>query len=464
MKNIKVRYTIPLIFLLTLLVGLTKAPLIAVDGNRGVFLLLSAVLLWNIQIIPGAYASFFILILIAATGDGNLEHVLAGFANPGLFFLLTVTLIGVSFARRGIVGYLVLRWAGFCRSARSCRLYCMAVTILMPLIIPAATVRTRLTEPIIKELAIMNGFSENGPFVRSTALIVGGMSSVATLAYMTGGGNSVMASQLIGRFTGSDISWLSWLTLMLPLAWLIIILCSFFLPFTFPGKESTQGHGGNMLHSDKKLDFQEKTGLFIVIIMIVFWISEPLTGIDPVIVAFGGIVLLAVPGIELLREEDLKNLDWHTIILLGTAFSLGKQLNEEGVGEKAAGMLVHNISFINPDVPGLSFLVLLSVLCLGRIFFISPVSFLTLAMPVVLPFSQSMNLNPFVVGLSTAIVAGTVNVLPTQSPGLIMLHSTYKFTFKEFLSLSWVSTLVAVLVIIFAYFIYWPWMLNIVGR
>lgn len=171
-----------------------------------------------------------------------------------------------------------------------------------------------------------------------------------------------------------------------------------------------------------------------------------------------------MPGIELLREEDLKNMDWHTIILLGTAFSLGKLLNEEGVGEKASDMLAHNISFLDPDLPGLSFLVLLSLLCLGRILFISLVSFLTLAMPVVLPFAQSMNLNPLVVGLSTALVAGSINVLPTQSPGLIMLHSTYKFSFSEFLSLSWVSTLVAVLVSIFAYFIYWPWMLNMVGH
>lgn len=289
MKNIKARNTITLIFLLTLLVGLIKAPLIAVDGNKGAFLLLSAVLLWNIQIIPGAYASFFILILIAASGNGDLEHVLAGFANPGLFFLLTVTLIGVSFARRGIVGYLVLRWAGFCRSARSCRLYCMAVTILMPLIIPTATVRTRLTEPIIKELAVMNGLNQNGPFVRSTALIVGGMSSVATLSYMTGGGNSVMASQLIGKFTGGGISWISWMVLMLPLAWLIIILCSFLVPLAFPGKEPSLGQSGNILRSDKKLDAQEKTGIAIVLLMIVFWLSEPLTGIDPVIVAFVGL-------------------------------------------------------------------------------------------------------------------------------------------------------------------------------
>lgn len=201
-----------------------------------------------------------------------------------------------------------------------------------------------------------------------------------------------------------------------------------------------QGQGANILNQGRKLGFQEKTALFIVFIMIVFWISEPLTGIDPVIVAFAGVVLLAMPGIEILREEDLKSIDWHTIILLGTAFSLGKLLNEEGVGDKAANWLVYKISALNSDFPGLSFLGLLLFLCMARDLFISSVSFLTLAMPVVLPVSESMDLNPLFMGLSTAIVAGVVNVLPTQSPGLIMLHNTYRFTFKEFLFLSWVST------------------------
>ncbi|MFZ5641531.1 MAG: anion permease [Bacillota bacterium] len=237
MSNMKIIRCILSILLLTLLVGLSKAPLISVNGNKAVFLLLAVVLLWNTRVIPGSYASFFILVLMASAGNIDLEQVLAGFANPGLFFLLTVTLIGLSFDRRGIVGHLVLKWAEFCRSARSSLLYCMAVTVMMPLIIPAATVRTRLTEPIIRELAIMNGFGENGRFVRSSALIVGGMSSVATLAYMTGGGNSIVASQLIGSFTSTNVSWFLWVTFMLPLAWLIIFLCTVFLPPMFPGKE-----------------------------------------------------------------------------------------------------------------------------------------------------------------------------------------------------------------------------------
>ncbi|NHM28749.1 hypothetical protein G7K71_17625 [Desulfofundulus sp. TPOSR] len=453
--------------LLVILVGLSIVPLKLLPDREAVLLiLLMAVIMWNTLVIPGIYGSMLVLVLMA-TGSkvDSMEEVFSGFASQELFFLLSVTLIGISFARQGLINYFVMRWARFCRSILLSRLFCMGVSLLMPLLIPSAAVRTRLIEPVIKELSLQNGFSLNGWFVRSTVLLIGGTSSVASLAFMTGGVNTIMAAEMLSDLMARNITWFLWLLLMLPLAWLMVFLCTLMLPLLFRGKEvaSEKIASGCELNFNKKLSFQEKIAAGVVLLMIIFWVTEPLTGINPVIVALTGVILLALPGVEIIQKRDLNAVDWDTLILLGTAFSLGNLIKTHGVGEWMTGVFITKFSAIGLSSPGLSFLSMLLLLCFVRVFFVSPVTFLTLSLPIVYPITGAMGLNPYYFGLVTTIIAAGISVLPAQSPSLLMLNNAYHFKFREFVSLSCVSTVTTIIISILAYYIYWPLLFSIVS-
>jgi solute carrier family 13 (sodium-dependent dicarboxylate transporter), member 2/3/5 len=317
------------------------------DGlNRGglisLGLLLAGILLWITEAMPLAISALLLMVLMPYLGVTNFPNVWAKFISPVIFFViaafgLTVALLKTNIPLR--ITASLMKWSGT-----------NAPKLVFGFLLCTALVSTIVTNTA--DCALFMGLALS--MLRANNSIPGKsnlgkclMMGVPMAAVIGGGVTpagvsiNIMAMNMFTSHTGITIKFLDWVAMGLPMAIILLPICWWCLIRAFKPEDISEESLQTVLKQADvlgPLNIVEKKVLAIVTLMLVFWVAGNwVPALDATAVAVFGLVVMFLPGVDLLTFDELtKGVSWNVVLLIGGVQSLAAGILSTG----AAGWLV----------------------------------------------------------------------------------------------------------------------------
>jgi sodium-dependent dicarboxylate transporter 2/3/5 len=314
---------IPIIVIFFLLL-LTPAPEgLSAEGWRAVAVFVLVVCLWVTELVPLPVAAILGAVLQPLLGIAAPALALSGFASSSVFLILAGFIIAAGLVRTGLDRRIAYAFVGMSRKPDLILLCFILVTGLLSMLI-SNTATVLLMLPIAVTIAAKTGLD------RKMLLLAAAFSANAGGAgLLVGTPPNVMASQAIGW------GFYQWMLVGLPFA--VIMLVGLWLCFRLDFHPHRVSHPGR-LESLGRMTAGEWKCAGVILFTLALWVTEPLHGIDSVVVGLAGGMLMFLLLFDWRFFE--RETDWGAIILIGGAISLGNALAGTGAAAWIAGSLL----------------------------------------------------------------------------------------------------------------------------
>jgi len=247
----------------------------------------------------------------------------------------------------------------------------------------------------------------------------------------------------------SDISFLKWMLLGVPLSLLMLwisyqLMVNVFFKIRIKSLPEVAELLDKQAEQLGRIKPAEKRSLLIFSLAAFFWIfGQPLNtliayaGYDfkieeyAVAMAFGSLLFI-IPKAKgsrekLLQAGDLKYISWGILVLFGGGMCMAKGLETTGV-IRFAGEWIQQTQ--QGNFPALLFLVILSALFLTEL--MSNVALSQIYIPVVFGISQSMGVdNPHIMGITVTIACSFAFMFPISTPPNAVVFSSGRVKMKD---------------------------------
>lgn len=299
-------------------------------------LLLAGILLWITEVMPLAISALLLMVLMPYLGVMNFATVWAKFISSVIFFViaafgLTVALLKTNIPLR--ITATLMQWSG--TNAPKLVLGFMFCTALVSTIV-TNTADCALFMGLALSLLRANN-AVPGKSNLGKCLMIG-----VPLAAMLGGGVTpagvsinIMAMNMFSTHTGITISFFDWIVMGLPMCMILLPICWWCLVKTFKPEEIAEESLQAILEQAEVLgpmNIVEKKVLIIIALLLVLWVSSTwVPAIDATAVAVFGLVVMFLPGVDLLTFDELsKGVSWNIILMIGGVQSLASGILSTG--------------------------------------------------------------------------------------------------------------------------------------
>ncbi|MDV2581416.1 SLC13 family permease [Alkalibacillus haloalkaliphilus] len=422
--------------------------------------LVIAIYLWTLSMMPQGASSILVLALLIGLGVvDEPDQAFQGFLTTGLYFIVLLSLISQVLVIVGfdqVIARLFQQFSGGRVSRLVVSLPIMMV--LLPIILPSAVARYKILEPLIKRMNDLNGFSNESVFNKFGLFVISFLNQKGTFIVFTGGGFAVIAYQLMVEYNVAQIQWLEWMGLMAPPLFVITLFSSIFVWFYFKwktGEESNVQIEVPNHHLEEKQVEHPKFWyvVFAFLAMVVAWIATDPTVVPIILPPMLMVAFLAIPAIGLVNNQLIRNFDWETFLLLGTSFSLGFIMAENGTAEMIATALIQLV----PDGASTWMKVIFIILFIGimRWMFTNSTSAIVVIFPIMMSYASLIDLSPVALALLIMTVIGGTILIPIHAPTTYYASLAGVYTKGEQFVVGIISSTVATVVALLAVFLYW---------
>ncbi|MFX1541095.1 MAG: SLC13 family permease [Promethearchaeota archaeon] len=411
-------------------------------------LLVLAAALWITESIPLAATSLLIALLQPLFGIQGFNDALAPFFNPVVVLLLGGFLLAIAVDRHDLderMGEAILKRLG--SKPHWIVLGLMLGTALLSMWISntaAAALMITVAIPVANRVE-----DPKGKLQKIMILAVAYSASLGGFMTLIGSPPNALAAAFLALPPASTpISFLGWSLYALPLALLMIFVTWGILFARFrtdvkyipPVETST----------NRELTGRQKGTLVIFLLAVALWLTEPFHPLNSAMVAAAIAVILFVVG--LLKREDVKKVDWNTLLLFGGGLSLGAALQVSGLADVITG----GILTLVPIVGYVGIVALLAIAALLFSMVASNTASASIFIPISISVAISSGANPVIFAVLIAICSSIDFMLPIGTPPNAIAYSTGRVTMKDMITTGIALNILSLLVtLILAYFI-WP--------
>ncbi|SEH54871.1 Di-and tricarboxylate transporter [Halopenitus malekzadehii] len=448
--------------------GLSRSGLIAL----GIFGF--GLVLWQSEAVPHVVTSLLVVGFLYAFGTvSTFEAAATGFASTLFFFFFALLVLGHAISKVGLdarVARRLLASASTPRASfRQTSRYVLALSFLMP----SALARMVAFTPIIEEVADIYDLDADHPFRTSSFLLLGQLNPIASMSLMTGGGLPIIGAQLI-QTSGYTINWITWALYMIPPAVFIYVVGVISLEWLHPiasdsGRRTTDGDGragtdkdgrpetdGDGAVDDPEPITRDQWAVGLVMgATLLSWAASPFLGIPTVLPAIVAVGVLSLPAVGVLDVEDMTEVSWGVLFLIGGMFSLIDVLEATGAFEWLVAVGSAVIPF-GAFAPATIVIVLLALVLGIRLLFPSGSACLIVVVPILVTFARTYDLNGLFLSLSAVVVAGSTVLVPLHVPPALLAFNRGHVDTREVFALGVVTILAAIVAIAGAWLVYWP--------
>jgi len=276
-----------------------------------------------------------------------------------------------------------------------------------------------LVLPILQEIDRETKFPQTVLLGIAIACNIGGMTtpiaSPQNAAALTALSSSISES--------CTISFFQWMAVSMPLTVLFLVFSWAFLYFVYFRPMLRELPVLN-LKKHEKMTWKHIYVIVVTVITICLWCTTTLTAkyVGNIgLLSLLPVIFLYAPGV--LHKEDLREIDWHILLLLGGGTALGKVVKASGLLAEVAGMLQQLLQNAS----------LWAVLAVFNLFIIVVTNFIShtvgaiTILPIVAEVAFDLNDTPPLVVLCGVIACSGASMLPVSSfPNIICYASTDK--------------------------------------
>ena len=423
----------------------------------GVFLL--AVILWLSEALAYTVTSIIAVTLLFALGvTDSFAEAVSGFASTLVFFLILLMLLGNSISAVGLDDRAARRLLSG-RSTPAMTIRSLATNVFgLSFLMPSAVARAVTFMPIVETMTEAYHLDEASRFRRASYIIIGHINPLASMAIMTGGGMSIISSQIMTTQI-TPISWLTWAIVMLPPVTVLYLGAALSVGLVYPADDTIVTDELEEADAQAALSRDERLVLAVMAGAVGLWVIGSFTGMPTILPAVLAVAILAAPGIGIITEDDVRSISWGVLFVIGAMFSILEVMQTEGT----LVFVVERITEVLPFATMSTWQVvatLLLVTAVVRTMFSTASAAVIIILPIMIEFAESLALDPLFMGFSVMFLIGATTFLPFNTTAVLLSHDRGPLSISEVFRFGMVTAVLAVAVLIIAWVGYWPLVLS----
>jgi sodium-dependent dicarboxylate transporter 2/3/5 len=286
-------------------------------------------------------------------------------------------------------------------------------------------------------IPIVSAMPPGEPFKKAIILGIPFASNIGGIGTPIGTPPNAIALGILSQM-GRGLTFIEWMYRGVPVVIVLLIVCWFLLCRLFPpGVERIALHFGKQERMGRKPKFV----LFVFAGVVALWLTSKWHGIPSAIVSLIPLVILF--GLRLLRDDDLQDLGWGILFVVGGGMSLGIAMRESGL----TGWMVHQLPF--QAVGPFGVLLVFGVVAAAMTSFISNSATANLLLPIAVGVSA---VEPAATAAAVAIASSAAMILPISTPPNAIAYGSGFVNVRDMARAGSIVTAIAIPVI--AAFIY----------
>ena len=403
----------------------------------------SSIVLWITEAVASYMTSLMVILAIVLTGVTTQKEAFAQLGHPVMWlnilsFVLASMLVKTRAAKRFALWF-VLK---FGKSASGIFFSFLVINVVLSMFISATTVKATILLPIFMVVAAIFGASqgERNNFGRNLVLQNLFQVNIGASAFMTGSGANLLAVSLImGAYSTYSFGYTDWLVAGFPLAMILLFLGWFVgVKIIFPLKpdeKKPQIEGGMIrlrseLDAMGKMTVDEYKAIAIFVGVLLLWVTGEWHGIDETTVAFMGAIVALMPGIGVVKWNDV-DIPWHLMLFSAGAYTLGSGLNATDLPAIIvnAGMDALGITGNTPFI--VLYLLFTGLMLFSGLLFQSKTMRALIFIPIAIGVEQQFGFLPLSLSFPVALLIEHVYVLPFNSKPAALLYTTNHYSWSD---------------------------------
>ncbi len=382
---------------------------LAWEGQVFLGLTLMTVVWWAAQVAQSGYVGGFYIVCLCILKLADTKVIFASWTGSTLWLVIGAYMIATAVKRSGLgerISYMYI--LKFVRSWKSIIIGIFVLTLILSLLIPNPWSRAFLI------MSVMSVIIKAAKMPKEDAVKVGftvfAASVPVSLIFMTG--DSII-NPLVISYSTESINFVRWFVIMGPPAIFLSIMNILLILILFkPTKEVSMNFEEVKKAQSElgKVNEKEIRTLIWILIAIILWVTNGITGLDIGWVTLAVAMCLSLPVIgNVLTAKEWGEVPVHVLVFLTAAMAIGKVGAETGLNDWLAvtlfpGKMPENI-FILAIFIGVIAVVI-------HMFIGSVIAAMGVAVPAVLVCTNALGINPFVIAAIIYLVVYTHYVMP----------------------------------------------------
>jgi sodium-dependent dicarboxylate transporter 2/3/5 len=260
----------------------------------------------------------------------------------------------------------------------------------------------------------------------------------------------------------------------MPVSILLLVLLFFVLILIFPNRIKSNADFENMITADVAelgpMSVPEKRVLIIFSMTALLWIFRSLINQlnfvkldDSMIAILGAVLMFAVPAGDntvnsgkLLTWADTSKMAWGILLLFGGGIALAGALEKSGIIQMIGTALTENAS-----ITVFSMIAVVAIIAIFLSEVMSNVAQVIVFAPIVTVLAESMQINPFLLGIPMTLAASCASMLPMGTPPNAIVFSSGHIKIADMIKAGFVMNLIAILLIVLVSFYIVPLVMHL---
>lgn len=420
----------------------------------------ASIILWITESVPSYLTSLLVIITMVLTGVTTEKVAYAQLGHPVMWlnilsFVLASMLVSTKVAKRFALWFV----NKFGKNAVGIFFSFIVINIVLSVFISATTAKATILLPIFMVIAAIFGATseKKNNFGRNIVLQNLFQINISASGFITGSGANLLAGSLIAGAMGwSMFGYQDWFVAAFPLC-IILIIIGWFVgtKIIFPMKpdeQIPQIEGGMARLKQEysllgKMTMNEYKSIAIFLIVLALWATDKQHGISQTAVAFMGAVVALLPGIGVVKWNDV-DIPWHLMLFSAGAYTLGTGLESTDLPANLVDALFTQLGISETTPFWVLYLGLTFIMLFSAILFQSKTMRALIFVPMAIGIAQKFNYPVLSLAFPVALLIEHVYVLPFNSKPSALLYTTNHYSMSDSFKFGFTMMVISWLMII----------------
>jgi len=432
-------------------------------GKLALAAFIISMILWIKTKLSAGFVAVSVLIGVILLQGAKPTLLYESFSAEVVWLMIGSYIIGDAFRLSGLADRITRCIVARAHHPTKLLFYTMLALQPLAFFIPSTSGRAAITLPIVKN---MSKLMRTNNYKQMLVLLVPSIILMTTSASLIGAGSHLVGIELLEGVTSEGISYLYWLVLGAPFAFVISLITFFIIWWVnkenvpIPHLSPEDGHEGQIYEQTRVTDREKKT-LYLTGGLLFLWLTESLHGYDIAFIMMMGAVLFMTPKIGILSwKQGIKAISWNLILFVAAATALGVNLVDTGVVKWLSDNLLGSL-FSFTHIPGwLILIILLVVTITSHLYITSHTTRAVVMIPGLLLLSETLGLNMTSVVFLSLIGINFCLTFPVCSKALLIYYEDEEIHYEanDLFKLSLILMPVYLFTMLLFYFTYWKWL------
>jgi anion transporter len=430
-------------------------PGLSVEGNKALALALFVIPFFVAETLPFSVTGLILLFLFILLRVVPPRVALSGFTAPAFWLIFSSFLLGGGMLRTGLARRMALgliRLVGE-RFNQVLMGFCI-LGFLLPFGIPSGNARVALLVPISLEIGFAFGLKLQSRGFAALVLATTMSAFYPGFALITSNVPNLIHVGVIESVSSLHISYGQWAYLHLPVLGVFRVLMVYAVVRLFLWPKDVPVLQGDFVNDQPKtrLTPDEWKMVFFLSLAVGLWVTDFLHGLKPAWVGLGVALTAMLPGVGVLKEQDIRSINLSMLVYIASIFGLGTALSTTGVSEWAGKYIFRVIPLAEMGSSAQVAVLALITLSLAVLTTHPAVpAFLT---PIVIAYGMDKGLDVNLLVMAQVLGIG-ISFFPYQTPPMVTAQGFGAFTGQQALRVLIPFGILSVVLVIPLTIFYW---------